>query len=320
MRPILISFLLVLLLSCKNELAPKVERVDLNLTKEEVLRKIKFGNDSKGLLVGGIRFDRESILFTEDGGLTWESSRLDFEYGKSLFDLSWINDTVVFASGLDGKILRSEDSGRNFSQVGQTDWLPLYGIDFQDSIGIVVGGVGFSKGTIWRSEDWGGTWTRVDTPETELRDVVILENGMALACGFGVVFKSEDGGKSWKRTEAQNEFFTSMFFQSEKLAWVLGRTGSILKTIDGGENWEMLRNGNAAKLSRKPFNDIYFESPEKGYLVGDDGTVMQTLDGGNSWTAYLFPREEHLYGLSQREDGAIFVAGERGGLWHILPE
>jgi photosystem II stability/assembly factor-like uncharacterized protein len=44
-------------------------------------------------------------------------------------------------------------------------------------------------------------------------------------------------------TEEKDEFFSSIAFPSKSVGYVVGRTGTILKTEDAGASWKRLRNG-----------------------------------------------------------------------------
>lgn len=315
-----LAFMALLLLSwsCREELKPMIERVELGLDDAESLRALGFHPSGRGLVGGGIRFDRDRLLYTQDGGENWLTSSLDFDYGKSLLDLAWVSDEVAFAVGMDGKVLKSRDGGGSFQQSAQTDWLPLTGVAHaSDSIILVAGGVGYSEGLIWRSEDQGNSWVRIDTPKIELKDIVFVEGGIGLVCGYGAILRSLDAGETWEYTAAKGDFFSAMHFPSPQRGYAVGRGGSILRTEDQGASWEKLRNGNLHLFGRHAYNDVLFETEDLGYIVGDKGLFLRTSDGGKNWSSISWPNEEDLFALSMNGRGGLLVAGGRGGLWRV---
>ena len=60
------------------------------------------------------------------------------------------------------------------------------------------------------------------------------------------------------------------------------KAGLILKTTDGGTNWDSLASGTTEHLS-----DIYFYDADTGYVVGFGGTIIKTTNGGSSWISLI---------------------------------
>jgi len=61
--------------------------------------------------------------------------------------------------------------------------------------------------------------------------------------------------------------------------WAVGKSGEILKTVDGGYNWVEQNMGGANPLQAVSFADL-----NTGYAVGDKGLILKTSDGGTTWT------------------------------------
>jgi photosystem II stability/assembly factor-like uncharacterized protein len=57
----------------------------------------------------------------------------------------------------------------------------------------------------------------------------------------------------------------------------VGANGTIVKTTDGGNNWNLINIGITTDL-----NSIYFNQGI-GYIVGSGGVIFKTTDNGNSW-------------------------------------
>src|SRR5205809_2600202 len=60
--------------------------------------------------------------------------------------------------------------------------------------------------------------------------------------------------------------------------FVVGDTGTILKSTDAGATWAPLASGTSTTL-----HGIYFLDPNEGVAVGDSGTILRTTDGGAVW-------------------------------------
>jgi photosystem II stability/assembly factor-like uncharacterized protein len=62
------------------------------------------------------------------------------------------------------------------------------------------------------------------------------------------------------------------------IGFVVGDTGTILKTTDLGATWVPLSSGTTRAL-----HDVYFFDPDQGVAVGDRGLILRTTDGGTGW-------------------------------------
>jgi photosystem II stability/assembly factor-like uncharacterized protein len=60
--------------------------------------------------------------------------------------------------------------------------------------------------------------------------------------------------------------------------FVVGDTGTILKSTDAGATWTPLTSGTSNTL-----HGVYFLDPNQGVAVGDGGTILRTTDGGSAW-------------------------------------
>ncbi|MEA1987499.1 MAG: YCF48-related protein, partial [Candidatus Marinimicrobia bacterium] len=79
-------------------------------------------------------------------------------------------------------------------------------------------------------------------------------------------------------TPTTNTIFDAQFVNTT-IGYACGKKGTMLKTVDGGDNWELLRTGVGVELKKLHFIDV-----NTGYIVGDDGTVLKTVDGGDSFS------------------------------------
>ena len=87
--------------------------------------------------------------------------------------------------------------------------------------------------------------------------------------------------------------------------WICGEGGLILKTTDGGANWDSLASGTTEHLS-----DIYFYDINIGYVVGFGGTIIKTTDGGLSWISLSSGTTNDLYSMDFVDASIGYAAGE----------
>lgn len=129
----------------------------------------------------------------------------------------------------------------------------------------------------------------------------------------GRIFYSTDNGKSWKKSQTQTEqSLTDIFLLDEHLGWSVGFEGVILKTIDGGLIWKIVKEDS---INETPLFAIWFRDVLLGLAVGADSMVYRTLDGGDTWHSVKLEYQTHLYAITQTDDGVIWIAGENHALF-----
>lgn len=71
---------------------------------------------------------------------------------------------------------------------------------------------------------------------------------------------------------------------NEKIIWASGTGGTVLKTTDGGKNWQVLKVPDADKLD---FRDIEAFDANTAYILsigdGENSRIYKTIDGGKTW-------------------------------------
>lgn len=107
--------------------------------------------------------------------------------------------------------------------------------------------------------------------------------------------------------------------------WAVGDYGVVMRSDDGGVNWEQLEGiGSEALLA------VDFVDKQRGVIVGTMGTSYYTEDGGDSWVAaksdysgraFNADITESGYGIAVGEFGAIIRTDDLGHSWsNISPD
>lgn len=115
----------------------------------------------------------------------------------------------------------------------------LFDVKFQDVNRGLIGGLG---GVILRSEDGGATWRYAESNSQLAFFGVGVGTQRAIAVGErGTRRTSADGGRTWQRLEKGfPEVFTFMrdiTFGTGDRGWIVGATGQVLRSSDGGVSW-----------------------------------------------------------------------------------
>jgi photosystem II stability/assembly factor-like uncharacterized protein len=122
---------------------------------------------------------------------------------------------------------------------------------------------------------------------------------------------------------------------SATVAWASGANGTVLRTIDGGQNWQRLAVPGAEALD---FRDVDAVSDRVATILsignGPASRIYKTTDGGAHWTlqfentnskaffdAMTFRDEAHGLAFSDSVDGQLFIlmTDNGGQFWRRIP-
>jgi len=76
---------------------------------------------------------------------------------------------------------------------------------------------------------------------------------------------------------------TSMFILDSSTIYVVGYGGRILKTTNGGNNWNTINLGIASN-----YWSVWFFNQNTGLIVGDNNVLIRTTNGGINWNQNSF--------------------------------
>jgi photosystem II stability/assembly factor-like uncharacterized protein len=166
--------------------------------------------------------------------------------------------------------------------------------------------------SVWMMDAAGGGWTKsvIETPETPLTLDCTDDGTLWVAGSFSTLWTSTDRGQRWRETSLNDDLmFTAIQFLDANNGYALGEFGTVARTQDGGDTWDML----------EPLpNEFYplaakFASLERGWVTGLNGAVLYTHDAGASWTRATTPVTAPLYGLVVA-GSQVYATGDHGSL------
>ena len=128
--------------------------------------------------------------------------------------------------------------------------------------------------------------------------------------------------------------FRGLSVVNQKVVWVSGTGGTVLRTIDGGKNWENISVPNMEKID---FRDVEGFNKNTAIVMGiaSPARFYKTTDRGQNWKLVYFDDREGVFfdGMSfwNKNDGIAFsdpVDGQHllirttdgGNTWHEIPK
>jgi photosystem II stability/assembly factor-like uncharacterized protein len=287
------------------------------------------------------------VLSSADGGVTWQLesapptrySAVGFAPDGTLYAIS-AGPSTVAQEGL----YRRENNG-SWTPLGP-DQGGLYESDLNTmrfSLNnpnlILLGGQDFGvagfEGTIWRSTDAGGSWTKVYELGDfhRITDIEIIEDGTdqnmvavwnsESGDNIGGALRSTDDGASWFDSSSG---LPTAFFRGPRLcasptdpqtlvvsAWLSFQSGGLFRTTDGGMNWistGFTGNQTVGDVACHPLDDQTLFVTQ---LSGGDA-VLRSQDGGATFAPFanglenaVAPRE-----LAFAGDSRLLLASAKG--------
>ena len=147
---------------------------------------------------------------------------------------------------------------------------------------------------------------------------IAVNNKSILAVGErGIIARSDDHGNSWYQVPSPVDItLTALVFATPDIGWAVGHESTIIKTLDGGEHWQVVRY---KPEEERFYLNVEFNSELEGVVLGTDGELWTTNDRGENWSLQVLSVEEwyqnHLFAIHQLADGSAVIAAERGGVF-----
>lgn len=210
-------------------------------------------NQTGWLLTGG------SLLLSENGGYSWsqvfpgDAFSADDVNGKFPRSIVTMDANTAYLGMTDGRIFRTPNRGKNWDDVSLNVGYEV-GSLFVNGANEIWAGTR-STGLLFNTRDGGRNWqqrldgkfrNRIDirsiyfsTPTTGWVTGIYVDS-LTSKRDIGVLLKSTDGGKSWMdiSEKLSNEPPQKVKFLDGQNGILIGEK-SVLRTIDGGDTWQL---------------------------------------------------------------------------------
>ena len=278
-----------------------------------------------------------TMVRTTDRGKTWV--RITGGTSAQFRSVTGVHDEAIgWAVGGDGSLMRTHDAGQSWTPHTTDVRDALTSIAFADqaTLGWIVG----TDGTILSSANGGTTWTNfstrrdhysVDTLAITYHAVGVSRDAKtAIAVGDLLMLVSDGFMPDINRyhlavsldDEGNHTFLESEVFGRGTLRsvsvgpsgtniWLVGDSGTILRSRDGGVTWTKTATNTSSDL----YGVAFSSDGSKGMIVGSNGTILGTSDHGGTWIQHDSNTSEHLYSVTLAQDGRSgWAVGSNGTL------
>lgn len=250
-------------------------------------KDVEFANANIGYSCGEDGY----IFKTTDGGLNWTMVGDTANYKNDLKALSVVNEDIVYFAGMDSIVLKTINGGTDFTKIdyGFNEEDLDGGIAFIDeNLGVVL--ADGNGGNTWYTHDGGANWTHIQIGSlfpyglSSTRIYEVSGGGdstFAIGGYHHCIFISNDGGKTYTHCgdyTTNNVQHKSIQVLDKNTIIAGGSDGMVVKTTDGGANWDTLNVGSGQTVVFVDFLDT-----NNGYVFSFYGQWFKTTDGGVNW-------------------------------------
>lgn len=199
--------------------------------------------------------------------LQWKM--MDSPTNETLTDVTIVNESIVYAVGENGIIIKSTDAGETFEIQNTREGFNLNAVFAIDEQNVWIVG---ENSLIYRTTDGGATWTWTTTEFlSTLIDVYFIDENK----GFLVYDDLDDEDR-----------LKVVFTEDSGLTW---NSANLPQNID-------LPTGTVEVTSYQHRTQINFPTPEVAYLCFTQG-LLKSVDGGLNWSFQVVESQQN-YGLT----------------------
>jgi len=320
--------------SGNNELSPLLKYPKWNTLRnsgtQNDLSAISFADNNHGW----IACTDGSIIYTEDGGTSWQ----EIYFGPSItfYDVYFINENTGFVAGtIDvgpstrSIVYKTTDGGQKWqvSYLSENSMV-LNSITFSDIEHGFISDHSISPysstGVLLTTNDCGESWmiSSIMSICTRADNVTLdSENGKIWISGrmdvgpheFSALFSRDIDGVYWDNYILSNN---EMDFQSVDFS---GTNGVAIQNDEGGcyiylssnsgEDWELI------VMEPYEFNDVIFDENESLWLVGDNGLILSSDNFGVNWREDFMPGNMDINDICKTPGGYLWAIGDGGTIY-----
>lgn len=311
------------------------------------LTGVSFVSPSLGFVSG----ERETLLRTLDGGLSWQNVSPVAENSDPFYGVHFRDAQNGWIWGNNNNAWRTSNGGTSWTQMSSLGFGSWRALDFVSANTAFMG----ANGAISRTTDGGATWqsrsASQSTPIVYCMDFVDanvgLVGGTRIQPDDQGIYRTTDAGANWTRVygDSANDI---VWLDSTTAIATVGST--IVRSLNSGVTWTVISAGittGLLQMTRVDANtlagvsakgdiwrstdlglswtqvfdglgdlpvewSIQFSDAQHGWVTGQTGFVIKTEDGGLTWSQVSNGTGKQVYKISMFDNQRGLAAAENG--------
>ncbi len=222
---------------------------------------------------------------------------------NTLNDIDLLNETLGFAAGANGKILKW--NGNVWSNETSPITSTLYRVDvYNGTYALAVGASG--RVVRWNGASWSTLATISNAPTiygiNMYNHTLIFASGAR--SGSGRIFRSSNGGQSWSEIESSTTEYRAVKIINATRAFAVGSGGRIMQW-SSGSTWSQVSSGTSENL----YGIDSYNRTRVFAVGGNNGKSVAVSYNGASWSSSLNTGGDSLRDVAVL-DNAVRAVGE----------
>ena len=123
-------------------------------------------------------------------------------------------------------------------------------------------------------------WSKITFTSPFLSDVVFQNSLVGYVEASGSIYKSMDGGNTWSKLSKTFYGIKNIAVTNDGKLFVVGTVDTVYKSTDGGASFSYVATGKGS------LTDIFFSDNNTGYIPFSNGMLL-TTDGGITWAPVI---------------------------------
>jgi photosystem II stability/assembly factor-like uncharacterized protein len=261
---------------------------------------------------------------------------------ESLTSVRFFNDSIGYAVGNGGTILKTANAGTSWSLLTTNTTQTFLTVFPSSKDTVFAAGNG---GLVLKSIDGGLNWNTLNTGTTDdFFSIYFVSSQIGYAAAGKLIFsgssnnfsivaiyKTINGGNSWTEIKTSDKPYRGIYFINSQVGFATGdSTNGIIKTMDGGQTWQ---DAILPNVETKSILALQFVNANLGYAVGSSGVLYKTINGGSNWTKTIidtnatsfstnatlfsvhFTDTDTGYAVGSNMEGIIYKTVDGGTTW-----
>lgn len=283
-------------------------------------------NENEVSVVGFSLNGTAVVLRSVDGGGNWAVHQFDgtrLPLITTLYTIDYLNDNTMIAAGFDGSIVRTTDSGVNWTAENTDSTWNIWNMAIRGESMIAAAwrqpNIHDPIYKLYRSHDEGLSWSVLEASGPDgmvIEEVIYIDEGTLI--GFGnvnnrySVFKSVDNGQGWTTLYVSDDVgsLKTGYINSTGQIFGAGTASKVVYSLDG-ETWgEAHTNGEDVVWNVDGIDD-------KVWFTGSLGRVYE-FNAAKTTDVYSTEAVAPVFAIYHSAEDVLSFHGLRAGIGYDL--